>query len=186
MHTLLEKSRPAFTRVELCVVVAVISVLAALVLPALAREEMRDWRTVCLRRMSQLANAMTLYAVDNRDYLPPNPDDGSTTPGHGWCAGQAGVGGGQEFNPDLLRDPRRTLLAPYLGRGISAYKCPLDLRIGTYQGSDPALKGQKVRSARTVSLNNAVGTDPNSPGAKGTVSGLWLDGQHTYGANGKI
>lgn len=178
-----QKSCPAFTRVELCVVLAVISLLATLVLPALAREQNRDWRTVCLHRLSQMAAALALYAIDNRDYLPPNYDDGRTTPGQNWCPGQAGVGGADEFNDDLLKDPKRSLLIQYLGGNTSVFKCPTDTRHGKYNGTvdvNLARRGQDVPAARTISLNNAVGTDPSYPGCKAPAPGPWLDGQHNY------
>ena len=185
MHS--QKASPAFTRVELCVVLAVMSLLATLVLPALAREQNRDWRIVCLRRMSQFATALALYATDNRDYLPPNYDDGNTAPGFNWCPGQAGVGGVEEFNADILKDPKRSMLAQYLGNDASIFKCPTDTRHGKYPGIgadvDPARKGQDVPAARTVSLNNAVGTNPFLPGCKTPVTGPWLDGNHTYSNN---
>jgi hypothetical protein len=174
-----------FTRTELCVVLAVTGVLGCLVLPTLAREQTRDWRAHCLHRLSQLAQGLAMYAADNQDYLPPNPDDGNTTPGHNWCPGQAGVGGAQEFDGDILKDPKRSLLAPCLSNPTLTFKCPLDLRHGKYPptGSDKAMVGRDVPAARTVSLNLAVGTNPNGSGAKKPVDGSWLDGVHGHSAN---
>jgi len=172
----------AFTFIELCVILAVMSIMIVIVLPTLALDQSGSSNVVCLRRMSQLANAMTMYASDFQDYLPPNPDDGNTTPGYNWCPGQAGRGGAQEFNSDILKDNKRALLANYLGEDISVYRCALDLRTGIYQGTNLAMKGMKVSSARTVSLNGAVGTNPHKKG-KTAVDGPWLDGIHTHTVN---
>ena len=174
-------SSRAFTRTELCVVLAVIGLLASLVLPTLARTQTHDWRAVCLIRMSRLAGALAMYADANQDYLPPNPDDGNTTPGRSWCPGMAGVGGGEEFNSDLLLDPNRSLLTPYLGKDARVFKCPTDTRLG--KNSAASTSGQIVASARTVSLNGAVGTNPYKVGGKAAVDGAWLDGLHGHTAN---
>ncbi len=177
------KLQEAFTRTELCVVVGTVGVMALLVLPTLAREQNHDWRAVCLRNLSKLANAMAVYALDNRDYLPPNPDDGNTTPGKNWCPGDAGTGGMDEFNADILKDKSRSLLAPYLKYDVSVFKCPGDMRLGKYNGSanlDPEKAGTIVPAARTVSLSGAVGTNPNKGNGQAPVDGPWLDGMHGH------
>jgi prepilin-type N-terminal cleavage/methylation domain-containing protein/prepilin-type processing-associated H-X9-DG protein len=148
----------AFTLVELLVVIAILGILAALLLPALSRSKQKAQGTWCLNNGRQLMMAMTLYAGDFHELLPPNPDDGNTIPGHNWCSGDAGHRGSAEFNPDLLRDQSRSLLVTYLQGNITVFRCPGDLRLGTYQGSDPALMGKTVPAARTFSMSQAVGT----------------------------
>ena len=165
----------AFTRIELLAVVAAVSLIASVLLPALGREISRDSRVFCLFRMNRLAQAMTLYAQDSRGWLPPNGDDGSTVAFWDWVGGQAGPGGAQEFNPDILRDPTRALLTPYLQGDISVYRCSMDQRMGSYQGTNSTLIGTKVPAARTVSMNGAVGTLPY---ANSAVYGPWLSGSH--------
>jgi len=61
-----------FTLVELLVVIAVISLLMTLLLPALnsARSYARD--TACLNNMRQLGQGLNFYAVDYNNYLPPS------------------------------------------------------------------------------------------------------------------
>ena len=49
--------------------------------------------------------AMTLYTGDNNEFFPSNPDDGNTDAGYNWCAGQTGIHGPQDFDPDVLKDP---------------------------------------------------------------------------------
>ena len=185
----------AFTLVELLVVIAIVGILAALLLPVLSGGKQKTQGVYCLNNGKQMMVAMTLYTADYEDLFPPNPDDGNTLPGHNWCSGKAGINGTAEFNPDLLRDPTRNLLLPFLGGNIEVFHCPGDRRVGLYQGSDPALIGKMVPSARTYSMNQAVGTIcpqydkgipspwPN-PGHAGAptlpVNGPWLNNQYTH------
>src|SRR5438270_3631926 len=63
-------SSQAFTLIELLVVIAIIAILAALLLPCLAAAKERGRRTKCLSNLRQIAVALNIYALDNRDRLP--------------------------------------------------------------------------------------------------------------------
>ncbi len=176
------RKQRGFTLIELLVVIAIIAILASMLLPALAKAKAKADGIKCMNNTKQLMLAIKLYAGDNDDWLPPNPDDGNTTPGFNWCPGQAGPGGGQEFNSDIFRNPTNNLLANYIGGTVEVYKCPADKRVGVYNGPDATKRQQrlKVPAARTVSMSQAVGTNPYQNRGKRPVDGPWLDNNHGH------
>jgi len=61
----------AFTLIELLVVIAIIAILAAMLLPALARAKESGKRIACLNNLRQLSLAVQMYAGDNQGFYPP-------------------------------------------------------------------------------------------------------------------
>jgi prepilin-type N-terminal cleavage/methylation domain-containing protein/prepilin-type processing-associated H-X9-DG protein len=78
------KSR-GFTLIELLIVIAVIAILAAILLPTLARAKGSARGVTCLNNLRQWGLATQLYAADHEDLLPPegfaNPTDSHTNTG---------------------------------------------------------------------------------------------------------
>lgn len=74
--------RKAFTIVELLVVVAIITILAAIVMPVLTRARAKGRFATCVSNLKQIGAALQAYQTDYDENFPVDSDRG---PGSFWC-----------------------------------------------------------------------------------------------------
>ena len=145
----------AFTLIELLVVIAIIAILAAILLPVLARARERGRAIVCLSNTRQLLLAWHFYAGDHEDLLPYNlgmTAGGARTPLN-WANNVMtwGVSGPRDSDNTNLATLTDASLGLYSG-STGIYRCPSDNVLHPTQSA----AGWEGR-IRSYSMNAMVG-----------------------------
>lgn len=78
-----KSSKALFTLIELLVVISIISLLIAILLPALGAARRTARNTVCQTQQKQIGLALHMYSNDNKNYLPLAYADASDDPWYG-------------------------------------------------------------------------------------------------------
>ena len=105
-----------FTLVELLIVISIIALLAALLLPTLAKARERGKQANCVSNLKQLGLGLEMYCNDYKDFMPLGCEDMFGNNNKRW------FGTRQNYNDAF--DPTKGYLSPYLGDKQRVTACP--------------------------------------------------------------
>ncbi len=101
----------AFTLIELLVVIAIISILAGMLMPALARARREAYKASCINNQKQMGLYIVMYRSDNRGRMPSMS----------WSTATAGLGSnGRAYDSSLSI----ALLYPSYAEEPQVFECP--------------------------------------------------------------
>jgi len=163
---------PGFTLIELLVVIAIIGILAAMLLPVLAKAKVQAQKTFCMSNLRQIQLAWVLYGNANDDKIAPVSNTTGTSITD--PAIQPGASESQIF-PGNVNTPgnfaRLNLLYPYHKSDV-LWKCPADPRNTGFQNGGVINTGPPT--IRSYSVNGWMNPTPSTAGQS------YLHPQGTY------
>jgi len=150
-----------FTLIELLVVIAIIAILAALLLPALAKSKTRAQRIACVNNLRQVSLAFQMWGDDRNGRLPwrvPVAGEGTQTLPQTW----------QHFQPleDDLVTPkslhcpadRDRVQASDWGTGVNGFAALKNNAVSYFIGADCNLGNTRMHA---IGDRNVLGDDGN-------------------------
>ena len=170
----MNKKSSGFTLTELLVVIAIIGILAALLLPALARSKAQARNSLCTSNLRQLGVATRLYSMDHGSRLP-----------------SAEILPTDPINPANPLPRICDVLAFYTGKApgtatnlVTVFKCPSDqTSLFTIEGSsyecNADLNAQRMDETRTTNVMITIADDQTGQVAFSTNWALMLPPQTT-------
>lgn len=129
----MESTRQKFSMVELFVVIAIITILATLLLPALQKARMTARTVSCVSNLRQIGGALTAYCADHNDWMPAETSSGGNVGSRihflrrylgyqgtaGWRESPTAYNKSVAFCPESAADPLLISEYPHSGYGIA-------------------------------------------------------------------
>jgi len=142
------KKNIAFTLIELLVVIAIIAILAALLLPALAKAKETATGIACMNNNKQIMLAWKLFAGDHEDRIPYSSAwPSEPTANFAWAVGVLRLTGVDQ----KLSYVTEGIIKKYVGGSKDVFRCPADKAIITNS------QGQNIYRDRSYSMNIFMG-----------------------------